>query len=107
MLRMFFVFLVVLALLALFVFYKSGKKFVLFPDNEQTYRDSISALKAQIDSSKVRQEKLQKAYDSLSSVDPLIIYHTREKIKFILTDAGPNELDSIIRSAWKTKSRYH
>lgn len=67
---------------------------------DQIRKDSLELLKRQIDSSHVRQEKLQHDIDSLSSLDLIIIYRTHEKIKFINTTATPSQLDSIIRATW-------
>lgn len=80
---------------------------IIKSDNEQRLRDSIALLQKQIDSSHVRQSRLQVSYDSLLTVEPKVIYITREKIKFIFSDATPHQLDSIIRTKWKTRSRYH
>lgn len=94
---------VIVILLGIIIFRKPT---VIVPSNDKVYKDSIAVLQAKIDSSRVRQERLEKAYDSLVAIDPPVIYRTRDKIKFILTDASPDELDSIIRTTWKTKSRY-
>lgn len=74
--------------------------------DDKVYKDSITVLQAKIDSSRVRQQKLEKSYDSLVSLDQPVIYRTRDKIQYILTNATPDELDSVIRSTWKTESRY-
>jgi hypothetical protein len=79
---------------------------VTTPGNDKVYKDSIAVLQAEIDSSRIRQQKLEKSYDSLVLLDPPVIYRTRDKIQYILTNATPDELDSIIRSTWKTESRY-
>lgn len=94
---------IIIVLLAMIIFTPPAKVVVT---NDKIYKDSIAALQTKIDSSRVRQKKLEQAYDSLLAIDPPVIYRTHEKIKFILTDASPDELDIIIRSAWKTKSRY-
>lgn len=87
------------------LFYKKPETIVKTND-EQRLRDSIALLQKQIDSSRVRQSRLQISYDSLLTVEPKVIYITREKIKFIFSDATPHQLDSIIRTKWKTRSRY-
>ncbi len=78
----------------------SYKTYVKVPDDskEKALRDSINYLQKRIDSSLVRQEQLELAYDSVCRLEPEIKYKTREKIKFILTTATPSELDSIIRA---------
>jgi hypothetical protein len=73
---------------------------------EKALRDSIAYLQKRIDSSHIRQEQLELAYDSVCRLEPQIKYKTREKIKFILTAATPDELDSIIRAAIKREIRY-
>jgi hypothetical protein len=72
-------------------------------DNEKVLRDSIALMQSQIDSSHVRQIKLQSSYDSLLNIEPEIRYRTNEKIKFIYSTATPSQLDSIIRTNWKTQ----
>lgn len=78
-----------------------------FTDNTKALKDSISTLYKRIDSLHVRQAKLKAKIDSLSSIEATVITTTHDKIKFIYSTATPADLDSIIRSAWKTKSRYH
>jgi hypothetical protein len=73
---------------------------------EKALRDSIAYLQKRIDSSHIRQEQLELAYDSVCRLEPQIKYKTREKIKFILTAATSDELDSIIRAAIKREIRY-
>jgi|Laugresu1bdmlbsd_1035121.scaffolds.fasta_scaffold43669_1 hypothetical protein len=73
---------------------------------EKALRDSIAYLQKRIDSSHIRQEQLELAYDSVCRLEPQIKHKTREKIKFILTAATPDELDSIIRAAIKREIRY-
>lgn len=80
---------------------------VSFSSEEKRLRDSISILQKEIDAGHVRQEKLQHDYDSMLHVEPIIIHETREKIKFIYTEATPNQLDSIIRTKSKRHKRYH
>jgi hypothetical protein len=74
--------------------------------DEKILKDSLLILQKRIDSSRLVQDKLQKSYDSLKSIETPVIYRTRDKIKFILSDASPDELDSLIRTNWKYKSRY-
>lgn len=96
--------LVIVILLAVIYFRKPDD--VIQSDREKILKDSVALLQTRIDSSHVRQAKIQKAYDSLLSIEPTVISKTRDKIKFIYTVATPDDLDSIIRSNWKTKSRY-
>ena len=95
---------IIIILLAIIFFRKPQVIEVI--GKEQVLRDSISLLQRNLDSSHVRQDKLQKSFDSLLAIDPIIISKTRDKIKFIYSTATPDELDSIIRTNWKTKSRY-
>lgn len=76
-------------------------------DKERQLKDSISTLNREIELSKVREQKLKHEYDSMLTIEPTIIYKTREKIKFVYTEASPNQLDSIIRKGSKRKHRYH
>lgn len=76
-------------------------------DRSQMYIDSIKSLQLSIEESKYRQSQLERSYDSLSKLEPQIIYRTREKVKFIFNTNDPAVLDSIIRSGWKTKPRYN
>jgi hypothetical protein len=96
--------LIIIGLIA-YIIYKKPET-IIKSDTEQRLRDSISLLQKQIDSSRVRQSRLQVSYDSLLNVEPRVIYVTREKIKFIFGAASPSQLDSIIRTKWKTRSRY-
>jgi hypothetical protein len=96
---------IIIVLLAIIIFRKP-ETIILPSDREKTLQDSLILLQRNLDSSHVRQDKLQQSYDSLLRLDPLIITKTRDKVHFILTDASPNELDSVIRTNWKTKSRY-
>lgn len=80
---------------------------VSFTSEEKRLRDSISILQKEIEASHIRQDKLQHDYDSMLHVEPQIIYETREKIKFVYTEASPSQLDSIIRTKSKRKHRYH
>lgn len=73
---------------------------------EKELRDSIHLLQSQVDSSHIRQAKLEAAYDSMLNIEPTIIYETREKIKFIYLEANATQLDSIIRTKSKRKRRY-
>jgi len=76
-------------------------------EQELRLRDSISILQKEIETSVIRQTYLQHAYDSMLLVEPQIIYRTRETIKFIYGDATPDQLDSIIRTNWKTHSGHN
>lgn len=95
---------IIIILLAIIYFRKPQVIVELGP--KKVLEDSIAVLNARIDSSHVRQAKIQKAYDSLLSIDPVVISKTRDKIKFIYSTSSPDELDSIIRRTWKTKSKY-
>lgn len=96
------------AVIAFIILYNQNQKAnVSFTSEEKRLRDSISILQKEIDASHIRQDKLQHDYDSMLHVEPQIIYQTREKIKFIYTEATPNQLDSIIRTKSKRKHRYH
>jgi hypothetical protein len=95
---------IIIILLAIIYFRKP--QVIVESDREKVLEDSIAVLNTRIDSSHVRQAKIQKAYDSLLSIDPIVISKTRDKIKFIYSTNSPDELDSIIRTNWKTKSRY-
>lgn len=95
----------ILILSAVIIFRKP--QVVVSSDKEKVLRDSLQLMQRQIDSSRVHQAKLQSSYDSLLTIDPQIQYRTREKIKFIFNTASPSELDSIIRTNWKTGSRYN
>ena len=96
--------LVIIILSAVLIFRKPEE--VIITGKEQILKDSIALLQTNLDSSVSRETRLQKSYDSLMTLDPIIINRTRDKVQFILTDATPDELDSVIRTAWKTKSRY-
>ena len=74
---------------------------------EQLLEDSIALLTKTINKSEIHQHILEEQYDSLLNLDPKIIIRTNEKIKFIYSTATPSELDSIIRTNWKTNLRYH
>lgn len=69
-------------------------------DKEKELRDSIVLLRSNIDSSVVRQAKIQHQYDSLLLIEPGVIYSNHEKTKFIFNTASPDQLDSTIRSVW-------
>ena len=102
-----FIFLILIILILSGVIIFREKQPVIDVDHEKALRDSISMLSAQIDSSHVKQARLKAQIDSLSSLETTVITKTHEKIKFIYSTATPADLDSIIRSAWKTKSRYN
>jgi hypothetical protein len=76
-------------------------------DNDKYLKDSIDVLNTRLKISQENEQKLIKAYDSLESIEPQIITRTREKIEFIVSDATPDQLDSIIRSAFHFKPRYN
>jgi hypothetical protein len=102
-----FIFLVLIILILSGALLFRDKQLSAALDYEKSLRDSISTLSAEIDSSHVRQAKLQSKIDSLSSVETKVITTTHDKINFIYSTATPSDLDSIIRSAWKVQSRYH
>lgn len=95
--------LIIIGLSAVLIFRKPE---VVITGREQILQDSLTLLQQNLDSSHVRQERLQRGYDSLVAIEPKIITKTRDKVQFIFTDATPDDLDSIIRTNWKTKSRY-
>lgn len=94
----------VLILFAIIIFRKPTV--IVTSDREQVLQDSVKLLRSQRDSSLGRQAKIQNSFDSLMNLDPQIKYRTHEKIKFIFNTASPRDLDSIIRTNWKTSSRY-
>lgn len=95
-------------IITMIIMYTQNKKAnVSFTSEEKRLRDSISLLQKEIDASHIRQDKLQHDYDSMLHVEPIIIHETREKIKFVYTEATPNQLDSIIRTKSKRSKRYH
>lgn len=73
---------------------------------EKVLKDSIKTLDKYLEMSRARESRIQSQYDSLKSLEPHIITNTRDKVKFVYSTATPDELDSIIRTTWKTKSRY-
>jgi len=73
---------------------------------DESWKDTVANLHKQIELSHMRQAKLQNSYDSLSNLEPRVITRTHDKIKFIYSTATPDDLDSIIRTNWKTTSRY-
>lgn len=93
--------LVIIILLAVIIFRKSQVTSV--SGQEKVLLDSISLLQNNVIKSKVRQAKLEKDYDSLSSLEPSVIYRTHEKIQYILITSDPDKLTDIIRSNYKTK----
>ncbi len=96
---------IILVLSALVVF--RNRQVTDYASNEKALKDSISALSVEIDSSHARQERLERQLDGLSTIESQVIIKTHDKINFIYSVATPDELDSIIRSNWKTKSRYN
>lgn len=98
----FFLAIVIILVLSGIVILREPKQ-VIINDNEKILRDSIALMQREIDSSHVRQIKLQSSYDSLLNIEPEIRYRTNEKIKFIYSTASPAQLDSIIRANWKTQ----
>lgn len=78
-----------------------------YKKGDKDLRDSISKLSVQIDSSHARQARLEAQIDILNHTEAKVISKTHEKIQFIYSTATPDELDSLIRSNWKSKSRYH
>jgi hypothetical protein len=94
------VIIIIIGLLGVIVFREP--EMIVKPDNEKVLRDSIALLQTTIDSSRFRQTRIQASYDSLLHLDPQILYRTHEKYKFIYSVATPTQLDSIIRTNWKT-----
>lgn len=76
------------------------------PKDEKRLQDSVNLLLKQLDSSHIRQARLESDYNTLLNRDPQIIYKNHEKTKFIFNTASPDQLDSIIRSVWKTRKKY-
>lgn len=77
-----------------------------YKKGDKDLRDSISTLSVQIDSSHARQARLEAQIDILNHTEARVISKTHEKIQFIYSTATPDELDSLIRTNWKTQSRY-
>lgn len=73
---------------------------------EKQFRDSIAVMEKYRESSILREQSFQRKFDSLSNLETGVIYRRNDKIKFIYTNATPDELDNIIRSNWDTK-RHH
>lgn len=96
---------IILILLAIVIFRKPDV--IIKEETNKSTKDYITLLEKQCKTSEVKVKNLEHQCDSLSSLEPKIEYRTNEKIKFILTIATPNELDSCIRANWKSKSRYH
>ena len=78
-----------------------------YKHDDKALRDSISAFYIQIDSSHARQARLEAQINSVNNKEIQVISKTHEKIQFIYSSATPDELDSLIRSNWKTQSRYN
>ena len=95
---------VIIVLIAIIIFKKPD--IVTLENNDKLYKDSIALLQKQISNSESKIKVYQTKYDSVCNLEPKIVYRTHEKINFIITTATPDELDSIIRATWKTKSRY-
>jgi Cdc6-like AAA superfamily ATPase len=98
--------LVIMALLAIIIFRKPDT-ITIDNGHEKVLQDSLILMKNQVDSSHVRQTRIQNSYDSLLTIDPQVQYRTHEKIKIIYSTATPNQLDSIIRANWKTELRHN
>jgi K+-sensing histidine kinase KdpD len=96
---------IILVLSALVVFRNS--QVADYASEERALKDSILTLSVKIDSSHARQQRLERQLDGLSTIESQVITKTHDKINFIYSVATPDELDSIIRSNWKTKSRYN
>lgn len=96
--------LIIIMILGAIIIFRKPETIQL-PPNE-AWKDSVTMLHKEIKLGHIRQNKLKKSYDSLSSLEPRIITRTHDKIKFIYSTATPDDLDSIIRSNWKTASRY-
>ena len=96
---------IIICLIAFIIFRKP--EVIITSGKEQLLEDSIALLTKTINKSEIHQHILEEQYDSLLNLDPKIIIRTNEKIKFIYSTATPSELDSIIRTNWKTNLRYH
>jgi len=68
---------------------------------EQIWRDSLSLLQSQRDSSLAREAGIQARYDSLLTIDVKTIHHYHEKLIYVKS-ANIGQLDSVIRSSWRT-----
>lgn len=95
---------IIICLIAFIIFRKP--EIIITSGKEQLLEDSIALLTKTINKSEIHQHILEEQYDSLLNLDPKIIIRTNEKIKFIYSTATPSELDSIIRTNWKTNLRY-
>lgn len=95
---------IILILAAIIIFRKPTM--TVISGREKQIVDSLALLQSQLDSSEIRVTNLQRGYDSLNSLEPGVIYRTHDKVKFIFSDATPDDLDNIIRANWKTESRY-
>ena len=95
---------IILILAAIIIFRKPTM--TVITGREKQIVDSLALLQSQLDSSEIRVTNLQRGYDSLNSLEPGVIYRTHDKVKFIFSDATPDDLESIIRANWKTESRY-
>jgi len=96
--------LVIIMILSGIIIFRKPEIQVAAPD--ESWKDTVANLHKQIELSHIRQAQLQNSYDSLSSLEPRVITRTHDKIKFIYSTATPDDLDSIIRTNWKTTSRY-
>jgi hypothetical protein len=102
----YFILVAIILTLSLIVLFRNNQ--VLdYMKTEKDLKDSISALSVEIDSSHARQARLERQLTGLSTIETQVIIKTHDKINFIYSNATPSELDSIIRSTWKTKSRYN
>lgn len=97
--------LIILILAGLYIFRKDVIIDYVGDPNKPLY-DSIAKIQEEKVELKAAYDVIAKQYDSLLSkdVDIKIKYH--DKIKFIYSDASISELDSIIRSRNKGKSRH-
>lgn len=96
--------LVIIIILSGIIIFKKPEILIAAPD--ESWKDTIANLHKEIKISHLRQTQLQNSYDSLSNLEPRVITRTHDKIKFIYSTATPDDLDSIIRTNWKTTSRY-
>jgi len=92
--------LLLLVFLLLVYIIVKNPKLIFIGDKEKELRDSIVLLRSNVDSSLVRQIKIQHQYDSLLAIEPGVIYRNHETTKFVFNTASPNQLDSIIRATW-------
>ena len=66
----------------------------------QAIEDTICSLRQELKYLQDKDSTLQRQYDSLKKLPPIIKIQTIEKVKVINSSTDVNELDSIIRTNW-------